>query len=391
MRTVLLLGLVSLFTDISSEMVYPLVPLFLTAKLGATPVVVGIIEGIAESLASLLKVFSGYYSDKWQKRKPLAIIGYSSAALGKVALFLATSWGGVLVGRVIDRFGKGIRTAPRDALIADSSRKGNLGSSYGLHKTLDSLGAVIGVLIAYYLFTVGDGNYSKAFLYALIPALIGVVLLFGVHETPVVQRKQQEPLPPATIFRFSELDYRLKAFLVIVFLFTLGNSSNQFLLLRAADLGFTPATVILLYLVYNIVYTVFSLPAGIRSDKVGRKRLLVIGYFLYGLVYFAFAFVESTTSVWWLFGVYGLYEALTKGVEKALVAELAPAGKKATVLGLYAMLIGIGLLPASLLAGLLWNFFGPKAPFLFGGGLGLLAAIGMWLAVPSRQVEQRAA
>lgn len=384
MRTVVLLGLVSLFTDISSEMVYPLVPLFLTAKLGATPAVVGIIEGIAESLASVLKVFSGYYSDKLRRRKPLALIGYSSAAVGKVVLYLATSWAGVLLGRVVDRFGKGIRTAPRDALIADSSDQKKLGSSFGLHKMLDTLGAVLGVLIAYYLFTSGGEDYSRAFLYALIPAVIGVGLLFLVKELRSEHPEDREGERRSLILPFTSLDSRLKAFLVVIFLFTLGNSSNQFLLLRAADLGFTPAKVILLYLVYNLIYAAFSLPAGIRSDKVGAKRLLVVGYLIYGLVYLAFAFAKAPGQIWWLFGIYGLYEALTKGVEKAFVAQLAPKEQKATVLGLYSMLVGIGLLPASLLAGFLWNIFGPQAPFFFGGFMGVIAAIGMAVAVPKK-------
>ncbi|MBO8126603.1 MAG: MFS transporter [Firmicutes bacterium] len=379
MRTIVLLGLVSLFTDISSEMVYPLVPLFLTAKLGATPAFVGIIEGIAESLASLLKVFSGYYSDRIQRRKPLAVVGYASAAFGKLALYLATSWTGVLLGRVIDRFGKGIRTAPRDALIAESADRGKLGSAYGLHRALDTLGAVIGVGIAFVLFTRYQGEYSRAFLYSLIPATVGVSVLLLVREG-AAQRQGAER--PTFSWDLKALDSRLKWFLLIAFLFTLGNSSNQFLLLRAVDLGISPAQVILVYLVYNLVYSLFSIPAGRRSDKVGRRRLLTAGYIFYGLVYFGFAFASHAAQIWWLFGFYGLYEALTKGVERALVAELAPAHNRATALGLHSMLVGLGLLPASLIAGFLWTSIGPKAPFIFGGIMGVSAALGMFLILP---------
>jgi len=377
MYNIILLGLVSLLTDISSEMVYPLLPLFLTTKLGASPAVVGLIEGIAESTASLLKVFSGYFSDKMNKRKPLAILGYGGSTIGKLFLYLASSWWWVLLGRIIDRFGKGIRTAPRDALIAESADAGKLGHAFGLHRAMDTLGAAIGVLMAYYFFINYKGEYSIIFLLSLIPAFLGVLILFLVKEKKekLIGKKNSLSLS------WSQLDGRLRAFLIITFIFTLGNSSNQFLLLRASNLGFDAASVILLYLLYNVVYGVFSYPAGRLSDRIGRKKLLVLGYLFYGIVYFAFGFVKNMNYLWLLFGIYGLYIAFTEGVEKALVSEIAPPHLKATMIGLHATLVGIGLFPASFLAGLLWNTFGAQAPFYFGGFMGLIAAIALWMVL----------
>ncbi|NLJ26519.1 MAG: MFS transporter [Deltaproteobacteria bacterium] len=378
MNTVLLLGFVSLLTDVSSEMVYPLLSLYLMTSLGATPAIVGVIEGIAESLASLLKTYSGYISDRIQRRKPLAIVGYGSAAVGKLFLYLSTSWGWVLAGRVVDRFGKGVRTAPRDALIADASQEGRLGHSFGLHRALDTLGAVFGIAIAYYLFTATKGQYTRIFLFSLLPGILGVLLLFFVKEKK--PRKAAAKVHPLAGWR--KLNPRLKAFFLVAFLFTLGNSSNQFLLLRANNLGFDAANVILAYLICNFVYAVSAYPAGRLSDHIGRRTLLVFGYLFYGLVYLGFAFASQRLHVWVLFGVYGLYSGLTEGIEKALVAELCPGESRATMLGVHATLVGIGLLPASLIGGFLWRMIGPGAPFYFGGVVGILAALGMFFVVP---------
>jgi len=378
MNTVLILGLVSLFTDISSEMVYPLLSLYLTTTLGATPAIVGIIEGIAESIASLLKTYSGYVSDKIQKRKPLAIVGYGAAIVGKFFLYLSTSWGWVLAARVVDRFGKGVRTAPRDALIAEASDAKRLGHSFGLHRALDTLGAVVGILIAYYLFTTTHGGYTRIFLYSIIPGVIGVLLLFCVKDKKV--KKGVAKVHPLGGWR--TLNPRLKAFFIVAFLFTLANSSNQFLLLRANNLGFNAGDVILAYLVCNIVYALSAYPAGRLSDAIGRRALLVLGYLFHGLVYLGFSFATKGLHVWVLFGIYGLYSGLTEGVEKALVSELCPGESRATMLGIHATLVGIGLLPASVIGGFLWKMIGPEAPFYFGGVVGLLAALGMFLVVP---------
>ena len=377
MFNIILLGLTSLFTDIASEMVYPLVPFFLTARLGASPAVLGIIEGSAESVASLLKVFSGYLSDRLQDRKRLTIVGYACSALGKLLLALAAGWGMVLSGRVVDRVGKGIRTAPRDALVADSADDGRHGRAFGLHRALDSCGAVIGVTLAYFFFTRHTGDYARVFLWSLVPALLAVALLFFVRE-PQATRRSAATLPS---FRWRVLPRRLRWFLAVTFLFTLGNSSNTFLLLRSKHLGYTPATVILLYLTFNVVYALASYPAGWLSDHVGRKTLLVSGYAFYSAVYLGFGLLQPSQHValWGLFALYGLYMGVTDGVEKALVTDLAPAALRATGIGLHATIVGIGLLPASLVAGQLWEHVGPGAVFYFGGAMGALAAAGLLL------------
>ena len=375
MFNIILLGVTSLLTDISSEMVYPILPVFLVTTLGASPAILGLIEGIAESLASLLKVFSGYWSDKIEKRKPFAIFGYAGSTVGKFFLFVAASWPVVLLARVVDRFGKGVRTAPRDALIAESAKDGRRGAAFGLHRAMDTLGAAIGVTAAYFLVTRYNGNLRNVFLLSLIPAALGVLILFFVREKPkVLLQLKKEKLQ----FKLACLDKRLKLFLIFTFIFTLGNSSNLFLLLRANSLGGSVAQVILFYLVYNIVYCLAAYPASRLSDRIGRKKLLVAGYFFYGVVYLGFALNHSLQNLWVLFAMYGLYIGFTEGAEKALVADIAPAGLRATAIGLHATLVGIGLLPASILAGLLWKFFGPQAAFYFGAVMGLSASIGFW-------------
>jgi MFS family permease len=374
MFNIIILGLASLLTDISSEMVYPILPMYLVTQLGAGPAILGLIEGIAESTASLLKVFSGYFSDKVKLRKPFAIFGYAASTAGKFVLYISTSWGYVLTGRIIDRFGKGVRTAPRDALIAESSLAGQRGSAFGLHRAMDTAGAAIGVLCAYFLITRYQGGLKNVFLFSLIPALLGVLFLFWVKEKKALPREAAKKIE----FKWRTLDKRLKLFLIFTFIFTLGNSSNQFLLLRAQNLGNPLPIVILLYLVYNLSYCLVAYPASRLSDKIGRKKVLVLGYLFYALVYLGFAINTSAYNLWFLFGVYGLYIGFTEGVEKALVSDIAPAELRATAIGLHATLIGIGLFPASLLAGLLWKFIGPQAAFYFGSFMGLVASLGFW-------------
>ncbi|OLN30657.1 MULTISPECIES: MFS transporter [Desulfosporosinus] len=372
MFNVMLFGIVSLLTDISSEMVYPLLPIFLSTALGASPAIIGIIEGIAESLASLLKVFSGYLADKTQKKKELTITGYSGSLLGKLILVLAGSWGGVLFSRIIDRFGKGIRTAPRDALIADSTQKSTRGHAFGLHRAMDTMGAVIGVIIAYILIRGNITDFKRIFWFSTIPALLGIIALLFVKRP-----SRDKSVKKEFSFAWSKLDTKLKQFLVLAFIFALGNSSNQFLLLRASKLGLSTPNVLLLYLAFNISYALVSLPAGKLSDLIGRKRVLVTGYFIYAAVYFGFARVTHTSSLWLLFIVYGLYSAFTDGVEKALLSDIAPSALRGTVIGMHAALVGVALLPASFIAGILWDKFGAQAPFYFGAGMGLLAVIGL--------------
>ncbi|HPT07082.1 MAG TPA: MFS transporter [Candidatus Omnitrophota bacterium] len=374
MFNIILLGITSLLTDIASEMVYPILPIYLVVQLGAGPVVLGIIEGIAESLASLTKVFSGYFSDRFRLRKPFAIAGYAASTLGKFFLYLSTGWGMVLVGRTVDRFGKGIRTAPRDALIAESARRNRRGSAFGLHRAMDTFGACIGVWLAYLLIIKFKGDYQHVFLFSIIPAFFGVIILFFVREKRTYLQEQKEKV----VFRWKSLDRRLKLFLVFTFIFTLGNSSNQFLLLRAQNTGNSLAQVILMYLAFNIIYSIVSYPAAHLSDHIGRKKLLVAGYLFYAIVYLGFAITQAAHAYWFLFAVYGLYMACTEGVEKALVADIAPSHMRATAIGLHATIVGIGLLPASLLAGAFWHYWGASAPFYFGGIMGVVASIGFW-------------
>lgn len=377
MFNIILLGITSLLTDISSEMVYPVLPIFLVSTLGAGPAVLGLIEGIAESLSSLLKVFSGYFSDKMKSRKPFTILGYAGSAVGKIFLAIAVSWSGVLTGRIIDRIGKGVRTAPRDALIADSAKEGKKGRAFGLHRAMDTLGAAIGVLAVYFLMTRGKSDIRNIFFLSLIPAVMGIVFLFFVRE----KKFRSASVSHKFRFQWKTLDRRLKLFLIFSFIFTLGNSSNQFLLLRAQQAGNPIARVILFYLVFNLIYALSSYPAARLSDKIGRKKILVAGYFFYGIVYLGFALHSSILMFWLLFGLYGLYMGFTDGVEKALIADMSPADLRATTLGVHATLVGIGLFPASFLAGLFWKLWGAASPFYLGAIMGMTASAGLWFVL----------
>jgi len=371
---VVLLGLVSFFSDVSAEMVYPLIPLYLTSVLGGTPVLVGIIEGIAESLASLLKVWSGHITDRYQHKKPVAFIGYATGFIYKLALLAASSWGGILAARVIDRIGKGIRTAPRDVLVSESAQESGMGRAFGIHKALDMGGSALGILIAYLLVKSSGGSYEykRIFIISMIPAVFGLAVLLHVKEKSS-PRAAKEYVP--LLSRVHELDANLKLYLLVAFLFTLGNSSNAFLLLKAKSVGFTDTNVVLLYFLYNLSAAFLSVPFGRLSDKIGRKKLLVAGYLTFSVVYLSFTYVTSAPAMVFTFILYGFYTAMTAGVERAFIAEIAPADLKGTMLGLQATIVGIALLPASVIAGKLWNTFGSKAPFLFGSLLSLTAAI----------------
>jgi len=366
---IVLIGLVSLFIDMSTEMVYPLIPLYLTAVLGATPAIVGLIEGIAESIASLLKVFSGYVGDVRQNKKKLVFAGYAASAVYKVLLLVSASWLGVLAARIIDRTGKGIRTAPRDALVAQSCGGKKMGGAFGLHKMLDMAGSAAGALLAFVFIATGFG-YQSAFLWSIVPAVVGILIIFAVREN----RASEAPRERLAL-EGVKLDTRIKLYLAVMFLFCLGNSSNAFLLLKAQETGFSSSEVILLYLMFNVSASALALPFGKLSDKIGRRRVLVSGYVVYGIVYLGFALLASKSVTVVLFVLYGAYTALITGAERALVAEAAPERYKGTVLGLYGMLQGVGLLLSSIIAGVMWNTLGSGSPFLLGGGLGLLSAL----------------
>lgn len=367
------LGLISCFSDISSEMVYPLIPLYLTAAFGATPAMIGIVEGFAESVAGLLKVFSGYLSDRFQQKKALAFGGYAAGVLYKIALLFSGSWTGILGARVIDRFGKGVRTTPRDVMVAESAGESGMGQAFGIHKMLDMAGSAIGILLAFILVRrVGSDGYRTVFAVSIIPISFSLLLFFLIHE----KKGRHEVAPRERFWRnISRLDGRFKLYLTVTFLFTLGNSSNSFLLLRASDIGFDDSDMILLYFLYNVIASALAIPCGKLSDKIGRKRVLVWGYLTFSLVYFGFAFCNTKLMMALIFVIYGGYTAMTAGAERTFIVEAAPPQLKGTMLGLHSMLAGIALLPASVIAGLLWDGIGAAAPFIFGGGLSLLSAV----------------
>lgn len=382
LSNIFIIGLVSLFIDMSTEMIYPLIPLFLTTNLGATPAIVGVIEGIAECTASVLKVFSGYIGDIYQNKKKLTFLGYSASIVYKVALLLSTSWTGVLAARVIDRIGKGIRVAPRDALVEESSAKDKLGRSYGLHKMLDMVGSALGVLLAYFIVT-NEVDFETAFLYSIIPAVIGVLMIGGVQEKSVNKRDAQKFTLKGVI-----LERKLKLYLGAMFIFCLGNSSNIFLLLRAKDCGFSPSEVILLYLAFNVSASLLSMFAGKLSDKVGRRRIIVPGYLVFALVYLGFGFLTSKLAIIMLFIAYGVYTAFNTAAERAFIAETAPVNLKGTILGLHGMLQGFGLLLSSIIAGLLWDYVDPSAPFLFGGVMGFISAAAITIILDDGRIRK---
>ena len=370
-KNVFALGLVSFFNDIASEMIYPIVPIFLTSVLGAPVAVVGLIEGIAESTASILKVVSGWLSDKFQKRKPFLVAGYSFSAISKTILSLAFSWPFVLMARFIDRFGKGIRTSARDALIAESSENSARGRAFGFHRALDTLGAVIGPMIALVAIHFLDNNFRLIFFLAFIPAFMGILLLLFL----VKEKKKEVNSSSAFRFNWHNLDPSFKIFLLISFIFTLGNSSDTFLILRAQDLGLSLSLVVLAYILFNFTYALFSIPAGIISDKIGPKKVLLTGFLLFSAVYLFFALIHSSFFLWLLFPVYGVYMALTEGVGKAYISNLVPQEKSGTAFGVYHTIIGLTTFFASLIAGLLWTYIGVSAPFIFGSIMALISAL----------------
>jgi len=369
-KNVFALGLVSFFNDVASEMIYPIVPIFLTSVLGAPVAIVGLIEGIAESTASILKVVSGWLSDKFQRRKPFVVAGYSFSAISKIILSLAFSWPFVLIARFIDRFGKGTRTSARDALIVESSEKSVRGRAFGFHRALDTLGAVVGPMIALLAIHFLDNNFRLIFFLAFIPAFIGILLLlFFVKE-----KKKEANSSSAFRLYWRNLDSSFQIFLLISFVFALGNSSDVFLILRAQNLGLSLTLVVLAYVLFNFTYAIFSIPAGIISDKIGPRKVLLAGFLLFSAVYLFFGLAPSSLFLWLLFPVYGLYMALTEGVGKAYISNLVPQEKTGTAFGVYQTTIGLTTFFASLVAGLLWTYIGVSAPFIFGSIMAVISA-----------------
>jgi len=369
-RNVIVLGLVSLFNDASSEMIYPLLPLFITMTLGASVQVLGIIEGIAESTAAILKLFSGWLSDKLGRRKSMVVAGYTLSSLTRPLMAIATTSWHVLVVRFGDRVGKGVRTAPRDALIADSTDPSLRGRAFGFHRAMDHSGAIIGPLLAMIVLALSKDNYRLVFWLAVIPAAFSVILLI-LRSQEIKPR--QTSRPPS--LRLGQFDANFRWFLFVVILFTLGNSSDAFLLLRAKQTGLSSSLIPLLWVFLHVVKMITSLLGGIWSDRIGRKRTIISGWLLYAFVYGGLALANAPWHIWALMGVYGIFYGLTEGVEKALVADLVPADLRGTAFGIYNFAIGIGALPASLLMGILWDRIGPGTAFAFGSAMALLASL----------------
>lgn len=374
-------GLVSLLTDLSSEMIVPVLPLFLTTVLHVQVTSIGLLEGIAESTASILKLFSGWFSDKLGKRKPLMVFGYGLSNLIKPLFALSTSFSQVLAIRFIDRFGKGMRGAPRDALIADSTSKEERGKAFGFHRAMDTLGAAIGPFVAFFVLSSFHENYRLIFWISSIPGIIAVLLLIFFLKEKKKTNIEEEIFGKQTRpkISFKGLDRRFILFTFIATLFAIGNSSDAFLILRAQDVGMNSALIPLAYFAFNIVYTLFSIPAGILSDRLGRRPIIVTGYLIFALIYLGFGLITKSLWVWGLFILYGLYYATTEGVQKAYIADLVPEGKRGTAIGTFNALTGIAALPASLLAGFLWETFGPASTFAVSSGFAALSAILMVL------------
>jgi MFS family permease len=384
-RNVWVMSATSLLNDISSEMLLNLIPFFLANILGVRTAIIGLIEGVAETTASLLKIYFGALSDRFGKRKPFAVAGYALSAITKPLLYFASAWGWVLGVRVADRIGKGVRTAPRDALIADSIDDKQRGLAFGLHRAADTLGAFLGLGIAAVIVWRTQAQASLltldtfrlVVLVSIVPGVLGVLVLALGAVDVAGSSKTAEGQP----LSLKNLNPRFKYFLFVLVLFTLGNSSDAFILLRGQERGLSLLQVMGMSLTFNAIYTVFAGPLGAWSDRVGRRRLMLIGWLAYGLVYLGFAFSQTGWQIWMLYALYGLYYAATEGAAKALVADLVPQAQRGTAYGLFNAAIGITVLPASLIAGLLWQGagawtgFGPGAPFLFGALMALLAGI----------------
>lgn len=381
-QPVFVLGIVSLLTDLSSEMIYPVIPLFLANTIGASTAFIGLIEGVAESTASLLKVFSGWLSDRLNKRKELILLGYGLSSITKPFLALATSGWHVLGIRFADRLGKGVRGAPRDALIADAVEPSDRGRSFGFHRAMDTTGAIIGPALAFMLLPLFNNNYRPLFLMAAVPALIGVVIIIMFVKD---LKRPEERIRAEAIIETNTGKAKVKlskdfiVLLIITGIFTLGNSSDAFLLLRAQSSGVATVHIPLIWLCFNLVYTLVAIPAGKWSDRVGRKTVIITGLTIYSISYLGFAFINSAWQAWALFGVYGLYYGMTDGVIRAYIADVIPKESRATSYGVYNFVVGVLLFPANLLTGWIWKVVSPEAAFSLGAGLSITAAIGFAL------------
>ncbi len=390
-RNIWVVTFTSFLTDISSDMIFNLIPLFLANVLGVGTAVIGLIDGIAETTASLTKVYAGALSDQLGKRKWLAVIGYGLSAVTKPLLYFATAWGWVLAVRFSDRVGKGVRTAPRDALVADSINEKQRGLAFGIHRAGDTAGAFVGLGLAALIVWLTEKGAARlelrtfqiAVLASIVPAVLAVVVLaLGAQDVPGTQKSSRK-----LELTFRGLDNRFKLFVFVLVLFTLGNSSDSFIVLLGQNRGLDVLQVMLMVMTFNLVYAVLSSPFGSLSDRIGRRTLIIAGWIIYGLIYLGLALSHTGWHVWVLYALYGIYYAATDGVARALVADIVPAARRGGAYGLFNAAVGITALPASVIAGLLWqgagpwHGFGPSAPFLFGAAMALLAGILFWRLV----------
>ncbi|HEC57378.1 MAG TPA: MFS transporter [Candidatus Syntrophoarchaeum butanivorans] len=381
-RNIIILGIVSLFTDLSSQMVFPLIPLFLTSVIGAGAAAVGLVEGAAEATASLLKVVSGYWSDKVKRRKPFILFGYSLSTITKPLFAFAGGWISVLLIRVIERVGKGLRTSPRDALVAESTDEVSRGIAYGFHRTMDGAGSIMGAALAFLLLAKGI-HYREIFLLALLPGAVSVSVIFLIRE----QRASSKPEHNLSMKRsFRELSWNLRLYIIAASIFALGHFGYAFLLLRAKDIGLSDGTAIFLYLIFYIVYTIFSTPSGALSDRVGRGPLVAGGYLLFGLVSLGLILISNFSGLLLIFILYGVCYAMIDGMQRAFVVDLAPEELKATALGAFHTSIGLSALPGGLIAGLLWDRISPEATFVY--GIALTTVSLLMLGHLKRRIEQ---
>ncbi len=394
-RNVWAVSLTSFFMDVSSEMVINILPLFLANVLGVQTNIIGLIEGVAESAASILKLFSGWFSDKVGGRKWLAVAGYALSALSKPFFYFANSWEMIAGVRWADRVGKGVRTAPRDALVADSTNEKIRGLAFGFHRAMDTAGAMVGLIIAAVVVwfaqanavTMSKNSFQVVVLASLIPAILAVLsLAIGAKDVPATKKHA------APKFSLTKLGKPFNIFLVIVGIFTLGNSSDAFLILRAQNLGISVMGILIMLVVFNLVYSSVSTPAGKLSDRVDRKNLIIGGWVVYAVIYFGFALAQTQWQIWGLYVAYGLYYGMAYGTTTAMVADLVPENLRGTAYGTYHAMVGFLAFPASLIAGVLWqgmgnwSGFGPSAPFLFGGSLAILATLLLVFWMP--KIEQ---
>jgi MFS family permease len=388
-RNVMVATLASLLTDVSSEMIVYLIPIFLSSVLQTPIAFIGLIEGIAETTTSFSKLASGYLSDRFQNRKALVVTGYGLSTLVKLFLAFANTWSVIFAARTADRLGKGIRTAPRDALIADSVDETQRGAAFGFHRAGDTFGAFIGVGLAMLIIFLSEqSNLSRetfrtVVFISIIPAALAVIaLIIGIQEPKTTSAKIQA----TSSLSLRQFDKRFRNILILLALFTLGNSADAFIVLRARERGASVLTVLAMVLTFNLVYTLAAQPLGKLSDRIGRSKLIITGWFLYAFTYLGFALAQTTWHIWILWAMYGLYYALTEGAVKALVADLVTKEQRGTAYGWLNGTIGLMAFPASLIAGLLWQHISPSAPFMFGAALAIISAA-LLLSLQTRDVS----